>query len=126
MAILSTEPIDVRLTASGDIEVDPINGVQFSYGLEGVGWLVSVNLKLFQGEWLFDEEAGMPYFQSILGEKFDANALRDAATKVILGTPYVTGIRTLEVSFDNTIRKASLSGQAITEFGDIEISEEIP
>lgn len=123
---LETEPLDILLDETGDIVVDPVVGITFVSGLEGVGQLCVIALRLWEGEWIYDIEEGMPYLRTILGQKYSSDAIRDAAGKALRGVPYVTEVGSLAVTFDPTIRKASLTGNVKTVFGDLEITTEVP
>lgn len=126
MAILETDPLDIKLNADGDIDIDPELGMTFVSGLEGVMQLVGVILRLYKGEWFWDEEEGVPWFQTILGEKFDRATLYDALLPKILETVCVTGVDNFAITFDNDTRKARVSGIVRTQFGDSDLDEEFP
>lgn len=124
MALLETDPLDILLTADGDWAMGP-DGLTFVSGIDGVAQLILIGLRLFQGEWMFDLDAGVPYFQSILGEKFSADVLHDEVTKVIVGTPGVVEILNLSITYDGTTRRSAVTASVRTEFGDTEIETEV-
>lgn len=125
MAILETDPLDILLDDDGDIIVDPVVGITFVSGLDGVAQLVKIALRLFRGEWFLDLDAGVPYFQSILGKKYDAVALRAEIVTAVMGVPCVTEIIELTLDFDGETRTASVSVSLRTQFGDTVVELEL-
>lgn len=113
---LLTEPVDIALDIDGDLEVT--NDARLVAGSEGVKQLISVALQLFKGEWFLDLNSGMPYWQDILGRKFDEATLRAAVRDAILGVAGVSEIVKLTVTWDGTTRTAAIAWRVQTSFGD--------
>lgn len=125
MALLESDPLDVLLGEDGDIVVDPVLGVTFVSGIAGVAQLVKISLRLFLGEWFLDLDAGVPYFQTILGKKYDAVTLRAEMVKAVVSVPGVVEILSLTLEFDGATREASVSLALRTEFGDTVVELEL-
>lgn len=109
---------DLLLDATNDLVVD--TDLHFTSGLIGVVQACRIRLSMFQGEWFLNLIAGIPYFQSILGQK---PAIGIAATKVqfraaLLAVEDVTGILSMDVTFDGPTRTLSAKWQVSTAFGD--------
>lgn len=64
---LPGEPLDLLLGPDNDIVIT--DDLQFVYGVEGVMQECRIVLQLFAGEWFLNLDAGIPYWQQILGQK---------------------------------------------------------
>ena len=112
-----------RLDANGD----PMMGrgqANFAVDLEAVAQAIATRLKLFQGEWWENRNAGTPVFQSMLGT---TNGRRPELIALllkqrILSTPYVTGVSNLQTSFDSGARAFRFSCRVQTAFGTLSVT----
>ena len=117
MALLESDPLDLKLDTDGDILIDG-DGLQLVSGLEGVAQLCQIALRLFKGEWFLNLDKGMPWFQEILGEKFDEGLIRHRVTDVLLAVPGVKSIATLSVTQSGP--DILITSSVTTAFGDTE------
>jgi hypothetical protein len=88
-----------------DADNDPIfaDGTSLTDG-QAVNQAVLTRLRLFFGEWWENLTLGLPVFQLILGQlasQRGLNAMQAAVQQVISGTPYVTSVTSVQVSFNN-------------------------
>lgn len=83
---------------------------------EAVGQVVVTRLKLWQGEFWLDLNAGTPWFQQILG-KSPAPTRDSAIRQVILQTPFVTGLTNYSSTVDLRTRALTVSCTVQTAFG---------
>lgn len=113
--LLSTDRLDVAVDEDGDILIDS-DGLHFVSGLEGVAQLCRIALRLYKEEWFANLDVGMPWFQEILGEKYDEQAIRRRCIETLLGVPGVISINSAVVTFSG--RKVSLTWSVKTQFGD--------
>ncbi len=111
-----TNPVDLLLDDDGDLYVDA-GGIYFSSGLRAVTQGIRLRMQTFKGEWFLDLDHGVPYWQDILGQKYNETKIRAAFRKAIEDTPGVTRVLELEVDFDNATRQLSVSWKAQTTFG---------
>ena len=118
MAFLETDPLDVQLDEDGDILIDE-DGLHLTSGIEAVAQLCSIAVKLFKGEWFKDLDKGVPWFQEILGEKFDKILVEARLTETLVSVPGVVEVLSLDASFDRATRRVVVSGAVRTEFGDV-------
>lgn len=119
MALLETDYLDARLDDDGDVYIGADGGEWIS-GIDGVAQLVRIAIQLFKEEWFLNLDAGMPWMQEILGQKYDEALLRQRLLEQILKTPGVVEVLLLEVSFDASTRTLSVRHELRTEFGDTE------
>lgn len=121
MALLSTDRLDRRLDADGDIYIGP-NGSEGITGIDGVVQLAVIQLKLFLEEWFANLDEGFPWFQEILGKKFTSEVEQRIRALVVdrmtRKVPAVTGVFGLAVSFGGSDRALGISLGLHTHFGD--------
>ncbi len=82
--------------ASGDIKLTD-GKFEEVFGIEAVGQRVKGTLNEFQGEWFLDLEAGVPYLESILGQK-------------------TQNLATIGAILKSSIREAAGDGAILTSF----------
>jgi len=119
--MLSTDILDLKLDpATGDLALGADGGLQFATGIDGVAQLVKIRLLLFKEEWFLNLDAGIPYYEEILGEKFSDTVLRRRLAEAITSTPGVVEIVTLGIDFDASTRVISVTWAIRCQFGDTE------
>jgi hypothetical protein len=116
VALLETEPFDVELDDDGEIRIDG-DGLHLVSGLPAVAQLIRIAILLFLGEWFLNLEKGMPWFQEILGQKFDAALIRQRLSERILAVPGVAEILSVAVSFDSESRAVTVDWEVRAAFG---------
>lgn len=110
-----TDRIDFQLDDDGDLLID--SDIYFTSGLAAVAQGIQIRLKSSRGEWFLDIEDGVPYYQDILGQKFNEIKIRTAFRDAILAAPGVNELTTLEVEFDRQTRELDVSWKVVTTFG---------
>jgi hypothetical protein len=65
---LLTDPIDLLLDDNNDL-VFRDGDLVFSTGIEAVVQACRIVMQMFRGEWFLNLDAGLPYWESILGQK---------------------------------------------------------
>lgn len=101
-------------------------------GAEAIRQDITVRLRWFRGEWFLDRRTGVPWFQSILGQKLALAFIERILRGAILATPGVASITTFALSFDAVERELALDfevrttdGEAI-EFTDFVLATDTP
>ena len=125
MAILSADPLDIKLDVNGDLDFTG-GGPSLVSGLDGVAQLCRMTILMFRGEWFLERTVGVPYYdndfvtesQAILGQKFSANKITRIYTTELLKVPGVGAVLDLIPVFDNKGRILSVSFTVKTVFGD--------
>jgi len=118
--MLESDPLDVKLDVDGDLDVDPVLGITFVAGLPGIAQLCRIAIRLFLAEWFLDLQRGVPWYQEILAEKFDADLIRSRLITALLRVPGVTGVVSLIPIFNAQTRRVSVTYSVSTGFGDTE------
>jgi hypothetical protein len=68
---------------------------------EEVAQRLRSRFRFFKGEWFLDRREGFPWYQRILGQRPSNRAIRTLFTRVIVGTPGIASLLTLDFSRDN-------------------------
>lgn len=76
-------------------------------------------VKTFEGEWFLDTTAGLPWWQRILGQKFDEELAEAIVKAEVYGTKGVTEITSFSVDFSRTARIINIHDITVsTEFDE--------
>lgn len=99
-------------TTSGDIYLVSGDLAVTLDQVDAIVQLVQQRLLFFQGEHFLDQLAGVPYMQSILGQKTPNPLLVDSALKLaILDTPGVSELLSFSAVIDNATRELQVSAK---------------
>lgn len=120
MALLSTDRLDRLLDENGDITIN-----QNATGISGVIQRIRTRVQIFLEEWFLNEGVGIPYFQKILGHKFNLIVANSAFRKEIAKVQGVAQVRTVNVTFEGKTRTLIVDLNARTQFGDLITSLEV-
>lgn len=119
MPLLLTDPIDLKLDNNNDLVIE--NGdLVFTRGIPAIVQQCRIRLQMFQGEWFLNLDAGIPYWQSILGEK-PATAIEAARIffrRELLTVDGVKQITKLDITYTGITRTLNVTWQVKTIFGD--------
>lgn len=120
--LISTDPLDARLDVDGDLYTGP-EGTSFVYGIEGVAQLALIAVRMFKEEWFLNLDAGFPWYQEILAEKFNEGLTRTRLLESISDVPGVVEVLELSIVFEALTRTVDVTFKLRTEFGDTETLE---
>jgi hypothetical protein len=114
-------------TDKRDLLLDPITNdlvigtdLAWSTGLVAVAQSCRIALQMFAGEWFLDLDAGIPYFQEILGARAGL-AIRAAQLEfgsALRAVDGVVEILQLDISFDGPSRTLTIVWAVRCAFGD--------
>ncbi len=86
-----------------------------------VAQAIETTLRTLRGEWFLNTGFGVPYFQSILGQKMVTKDTFDSIVRsAVVGVPDVNRILEYESSFDRANRVYSVTLKADTIFGPVD------
>lgn len=107
-----------------DLLVDPTTGdvvldtdLHFSTGLTGMAQTCKITLQMWMGDWFLNTDLGVPYLQSILGQKFNEAVMAGIFRDVLLAIPGVIAVASLTVAFDPVKRLLSVTFAVQCAFG---------
>lgn len=99
-------------TATGDIDLSTNDLVLLDH-IEAVAQHLRIRLRFFLGEWFLDQRVGIPYVEKILGKVGRReNVVRAIFRKVILTTPGVEALRSLDLTYTGETRLLTLEFDA--------------
>ena len=85
--------IDANNPVAGDLYLDATGNCRLTNSLsEDVAQELWIRLHFFQGEWFLDTTVGIPYFQSILGQKTPTGIIEQMFRRVITTCPGVASL----------------------------------
>lgn len=116
MALLETDLVDLELDDDHELVVG--SDLSFTRGLPAVTQGIKIRTLMFKGEWPLNLDEGVPYFQDVLGRRFNAIAARAAFRPALRLAPGVKRIEELDATFDGATRALNVSWRVSTEFGD--------
>ena len=109
-----------RLSPAGDY-VFGFGNTSFLTDAQAAAQAIQTKLKMFQGECWEDLNDGLPFFQSIAGNR-DQAAIDLLVKARILETPNVQSITSFSSSLEN--RKYSMTAAVSTTFGTVTVGVE--
>jgi hypothetical protein len=111
-----------------DANFDPLQGNgsgSFITDLQAVALIIKTALLLFQGELWINLAAGVPLFQSGLGQSGSARQQQVFSLllqQTILAVPFVTGVSNVVVIFNPATRAYTFSCSVSTAFGTLTVT----
>ena len=110
-----------RLSPTGDYVFGQGPGEFLVDSPDAVAQAISTRLKLWQGEWFLDSQAGTPYNTQVLG--YGTQKVYDAAIQtVILNTTGVNQIVSYSSSLNSTTRELDIVATVATIYGPTTIN----
>jgi hypothetical protein len=115
------DPVDL-LQNSDDIvlKIERDGGLDLvlSTGVQAVAQEIRIKLDWLRGEWEFDPSLGVPYFENLLGQKFNESTIRQEINAQLLSVEGVKTVDRLNVFFNRATRTVEVQFLATTIFGD--------
>ena len=117
---------DLKLTADGDVDCSGL-GLTLISGAERVAQQVTTRMRTFLGEWEFDLDAGVPWYQSIIGIKgVNLNTVDSIIRSQILSVADVKSILSFSMNFDSGARSLAINARIDTVFGAVQVEGVFP
>lgn len=108
---------DFALAADGDLYLNRNGDVEI---IGSIRQALQIKLKWFLGEWVFNPDLGVPYFEDILIKNPNQAIIEKDIREQILSVEGVTGIDSLSLSWDRQTRNLSCKFIVQTTEGEIE------
>lgn len=123
---LVDEPRDLLLGTDNDLVIGA--DLSWSRGIQAVLQSCRIALLMFRGEWFLDLAAGIPYWQSILGQRPDiAIAIaRDEYHRELMSVAGVLEVLRLDVDYERSTRTMTLIWQVRTALGETPVDTLAP
>lgn len=110
---------DLRLGTDGDLALSAAGDLEVVSGLDAVVQRLRFALQHFKGEWILDEAFGVPWFQDVLKKNPNPVVVDAVLKSVILGTPGVLAIESLDLDWDRARRRLTVRFSALTTSGRV-------
>ena len=94
----------------------------FLTDIEAVAQVIATRIKLLMGEWWEVLSTGTPLFQNILGVANTNQGVALLLRQRILAVPFVTGIKSMQVTYTPAGKQMAFSAAVETQFGTITLS----
>ena len=112
----STLPIDLMIGDNGELVLT--NGrLVWTYGVAATAQQCRLALLAFRGEWFEDLDSGVPWFQEILGTKWNESRVRGYIRDALLGVSTVRSVERLRLSWDNSNREVTIAWTVLSTEG---------
>ena len=109
---------DLALDSDGDLLIDDDSFILVDED-DAIVQQLTIRFKFFLGEWFLDTRLGVPYFPEVLVKNPDLSRVRGIFQQVILTTPGIASVDSLELLLDNATRVLSVSFRARKTDGEI-------
>lgn len=110
-ALAGTDGYGDLLIENGDLQL-----------IDGIGAITQATvqrMRTLQGEVFLDLQLGVPYFQSLLGQRDGLIAFEQALQGAILGTPGVTALTYWKTDLNAAERRLDVTFRATTQLGPV-------
>lgn len=113
--LLQDEVTKELILESGDL--------QLCEGVDRAKQYLAQRLSAIRGEWAFDLDEGVPYFENVFVKAPDPVILEGIFKDRILSTPGIIGLDEFDLTLDTATRELSLDFLAQSTDGPINFSE---
>lgn len=113
--------MDLRLDANGDLDITD-GDLSFVTGLEAIAQDITMKLRTWLGESVYDRAAGVPYLQVIFTRGISIHSVRAILEEQIRRVEGVLDVLELEVSLDHATRVLTATGRVRADEGVISLS----
>ncbi len=122
-SLLETDRVCLACDDDGDLIVP----LRFLAGVDACVQGARVRMRMFKGEWFWNQDVGIPYKEmkgvvtpdeAIIGAKFNRRKVDAIYRAAILRTPAIVEVKKLELDLDGRTRKLDVTWEARTQFGD--------
>ena len=109
--------MDILLTKDNDIYVSPEGDIAFT---DSVAQKIRIRLLWFLGEWRWNTDEGLPYFDDILIKNPDTDYIESLVRKKIFEVTEVTEVNDVSVTIDKASRRAAIKFKCATDYETIQ------
>lgn len=104
--------MDILLDKAGDLLLSKTGDIVLN---DSVAQKIRIRLLWFEGEWKWDRNEGMPYFDQLFVKNPDLDYFESVVRSRIFEVEEVTDVKNVEVSFDRKARNAVIRFVAQTD-----------
>ncbi len=104
--------MDILLDKNGDLYISPRGDIALG---NSVSQKIRIKLLMFENEWRWNRDEGLPYLDFMAQKNPDTNYLEALVRARIFETPEVTDVRDVQVTLDNKTRSGKIRFVALTD-----------
>ena len=104
--------MDIALDRSGDMYVSPKGDIVLN---DSVSQKIRIRLLWFLGEWRWDPEEGIPYFDDVFIKNPDTDRIETIIREKIFEVTEVTEVNDVTVELDSKARRVKVKFEAKTD-----------
>lgn len=112
---------DLQMTKNGDLL---INGYDI-LATDSVEQAILIKLRWFFGEWIYNTELGIEWFEKVLVKNPNKLLIRRMIEDAVLSVDGVKSVSNVTLSLNNTTRKATIGFRVVTTQGKEDVMETI-
>ena len=105
---------DYKLNGDGSYAVEDGDFVLLT-GADAIRQHIQIRLRFFRGEWHLNPEEGIPYYSQILTKTMSLGAIESLFRETVAGTPGVSKIQSLNLTYNENTRHLSVSFSALVD-----------
>lgn len=108
--------LDILLDKTGDLCISATGDIKLG---DSVAQKIRIRLLWFEGEWRWDVDEGMPYFDRLFIKNPDIDYVESVVRERIFEVDEVTEVKEVSVLFDAKSREAVIRYTALTDLEKI-------
>lgn len=108
--------MDILLDKGGDMIVTNMGDILLE---DSVAQKINIRLRWIAGEWRWDEEEGLPYFEDLFVKNPDTDAFESRIREKIFEVEEVTEVKDVRIVIHPETRGASIHYTALTDYETI-------
>ena len=103
---------DIMLDRNGDLYVSPEGDIALG---DSVAQKIRIKLRMFENEWRWNRNEGLPYFERLFRKNPDTDYLEAAVRARIFEVTEITDVRDVRVTLDSETRSGTIRFTALTD-----------
>ena len=112
MDLQGSDGMDILLDETGDLALTDRGDIQLT---SSVRQKIDIKLKWFAGEWRWNEDVGLPYYDDIFVKEPNLEQIEDNLTEAIFEIDEIVDVDGISIEIDSKNRKATVSFTAYTD-----------
>ena len=104
--------MDILLDKNGDLYVTGKGDIVLT---DSTAQKIRIRLRMFEGEWRWNREEGLPYFDDLFRKNPDIDSLEAAVRAKIFEVPEITDVRDVRITLDSRTRSGEIRFTALTD-----------
>lgn len=103
---------DIMLDSNGDLHITSKGDIVLG---DSVAQKIRIKLRMFENEWRWNRDEGLPYFDYLFQKNPDTDYLEAAVRARIFEVPEITDVQDVRVTLDRKTRSGKIRFTALTD-----------